>query len=129
MAGHPGKESPTPTEQDDYEDDGYFIDHDEAEENDETTLNDQYRELHSQNNNDEGNLNAATDDAPIEAVMGTENDVVTAQVAAQATNNTTRQEQLEFNIEIMTEDPNAGPGLGGVFAKYPLFRFGIPSEV
>ena len=147
MAGHPGKESPAPTEQDDYEDEGNIIDHDEAEENDETTPNDQHRELHSQNNNDEENLNAAMDDAPTEAVMDTENDVIPTQQTAQPTNNSTRQTQLELNIEVMVEDPNAGPGLeeqlDGVFVEetespngvtYPLFMFidtssGIPSEV
>ena len=147
MAGREGKRSPTPTEQDDCEDEGNIIDHDEAQENDETTLNYQYRELDSQVNTGEENRNATADDAPTEAVMGSANDVVPAQETAQATNNTTRQAQLEFNIEVMTEDPNAGPGLeeqlGGVFVeetgspngvRYPLFTIidtssAIPSEV
>ena len=108
MAGHEGRGSLTPTEQDDYED------HGNAQENDETTLDDQYRD--SRNNNED--LNAATGDARTEAVMGSANDVVPTEETAQATHNTARLAQLEFNIEVMTEDPNAGPGLeeqlGGV---------------
>ena len=118
MAGREGKRSPTPTEQDDCEDEGNIIDHDEAQENDETTLNYQYRELDSQVNTGEENRNATADDAPSEAVMGSANDVVPAQETAQAANDTARQAQLQFNIEVMTEDPNAGHSLeeelGGV---------------
>ena len=115
MGDQERKESLAITEQDDNEDEDNAIEHEEAQENDETTLDDQYRD--SQNNNEAG-LNAATGDARTEAVMGSANDVVPTEETAQATHNTARPAQLEFNIEVMTEDPNAGPGLeeqlGGV---------------
>ena len=117
MAGRDGKGSLTPTEQDDYEDEGHAIGHEEAQE---ATLNDQYRELHSQINNEE-DLNAATGDTRTEDVMGSATDVVPNQETAQATRNTARLAQRQFNIAVMTEDPNAGPSLeeqlGGVVVE------------
>ena len=60
MAGYEGKESPTPSEQGDYEDEGNMIEHEEAQEFEQATLNDQHREHESQITNDDENLNAAT---------------------------------------------------------------------
>ena len=113
MAGNEGRGSPTPSEQGDYDNKDSNIEYEEeGVQDNEATPNDQDGEHDPQTNDEEENLNAATNDVVIEPVMGHDsNDLAPHQ---------------ETNTDVMMEDADGGPDfeeqLGGMIIgeiEYP----------